>query len=131
MRSATRCTNRMNDSPTGGKAAEALLDHRPAGRDTVYFLIRAPDLLNDAQAQVVVRSDPADSAFAIDAQQSVVLGPSMAGRVWSNPRRTTATGEFCETHRRSPSLSSRTHGPCVESSMTVSVMGSHRNRRSR
>ena len=52
----------------------------PTGRYAVYFLIGTPDLLNDAQVQVVVRRDPADAAFAVDAQQSAVLGPFVAGR---------------------------------------------------
>ena len=52
----------------------------PSRHCAVYFLIGTPDLLNDAQVQVVVRRDPADAAFAVDAQQGAVLGPLVAGR---------------------------------------------------
>src|ERR1700682_702497 len=73
----------------------------PRGRDAVYFLIGIPDLLNDAKVQVVVRGDPADAAIAVHAQQGAVLGPCVAGRVWSDPRHdAAATGEFRGTHRR-------------------------------
>ena len=44
----------------------------------MYVLVGTPDLLNDAQTQVVVGGDPADAVFAVDAQQGAVLGPVVA-----------------------------------------------------
>ena len=49
-----------------------------------------------------MRGDPADTAFAVHAQQSAVPRPFVAGRVHSDRRhRAAATGEFCGIHRRS------------------------------
>ena len=80
----------------------------PSRHCAVYFLIGTPDLLNDPQVQVVVRRDPADATFAVDAQQGAVLGPLVAGRVWSYCRQpAAATGDLRGTHLVSPSLSRR------------------------
>jgi hypothetical protein len=71
----------------------------------VYVLIGTPDLLKDTQPQVVVRGDPADAAFAVDAQQRAVLGPGVAGRMWrGNHHAAAATGEFCCSQCRSLGL---------------------------
>lgn len=57
---------------------------RPLRCCPVHLVNGAPEQLDDLQIQVIMRRDPADTAFAINAQQGAVFGPIVTARSWGN-----------------------------------------------